>query len=181
MTREELEKKLRPKQILFCKEYVTDWNATKAAKSAGYSEKTAGSIGGENLRKPLIKEYIKLIRNDFEELAGISKLKNLQVLAKVAYAPDVSHLHETWIDLKDWESLSDKEKAGLKSVDRKVVKRKDGIDEEPVEVEQIKVECFDRRPYIETINKMMGYDAPEEKIVKLEATKIKWGDTEIEI
>jgi phage terminase small subunit len=34
-------------------------NATKAAKDAGYSEKTAHSIGDENLRKPAIQARLK--------------------------------------------------------------------------------------------------------------------------
>lgn len=34
-------------------------NATEAAKRAGYSEKTAYSIGTENLKKPEIQNYIQ--------------------------------------------------------------------------------------------------------------------------
>ena len=44
------------KQKRFCDEYLTDLNATQAAVRAGYSKKTAYSIGEENLRKPEIKE-----------------------------------------------------------------------------------------------------------------------------
>lgn len=47
------------KQKRFCDEYLTDLNATRAAVRAGYSKKTAYSIGEENLRKPEIKEYIE--------------------------------------------------------------------------------------------------------------------------
>lgn len=46
------------KQKLFCDEYLIDLNATQAAIRAGYSEKTAYSIGNENLTKPEIKKYI---------------------------------------------------------------------------------------------------------------------------
>ena len=45
---------LTPKQSLFVKEYLVDLNATQAAIRAGYSEKTAGSMGEENLKKPEI-------------------------------------------------------------------------------------------------------------------------------
>lgn len=51
--------KLTPKQQLFCDEYLIDLNATQAAIRAGYSAKTARSIGQENLTKPVIKEYIE--------------------------------------------------------------------------------------------------------------------------
>lgn len=46
------------KQKRFCDEYLIDCNATQAAIRAGYSEKTAYSIGQENLNKPEIKAYI---------------------------------------------------------------------------------------------------------------------------
>ena len=46
------------KQKRFCEEYLIDQNATQAAIRAGYSKRTAGVIGAENLRKPYIREYI---------------------------------------------------------------------------------------------------------------------------
>lgn len=45
-------------QMAFIDEYVQSLNATEAARRAGYSEKTASSIGWENLRKPQIREEI---------------------------------------------------------------------------------------------------------------------------
>lgn len=56
---EDRPQKLTRKQQLFCEEYLKDPNATQAAINAGYSEKTAFSIGCENLTKPNIKEYIE--------------------------------------------------------------------------------------------------------------------------
>ena len=51
--------KLTAKQQRFCDEYLIDLNATQAAIRAGYSEKTAGVIGTENLTKPNIREYVE--------------------------------------------------------------------------------------------------------------------------
>ena len=50
--------KLTEKQKRFCDEYLIDLNATQAAIRAGYSKKTAFTIGNENLKKPYIKNYI---------------------------------------------------------------------------------------------------------------------------
>lgn len=50
--------KLTEKQKRFCDEYMIDLNATQAAIRAGYSKKSAYSIGQENLTKPVIKAYI---------------------------------------------------------------------------------------------------------------------------
>lgn len=57
--------KLTLKQKRFADEYIISGNATQSAIKAGYSEKTAGVIGDENLKKPYISEYIK---NRLEEL-----------------------------------------------------------------------------------------------------------------
>ena len=54
-----MEKKMTAKQRRFCDEYLIDLNATQAAIRAGYSKKTACSIGNENLMKPEIKRYIE--------------------------------------------------------------------------------------------------------------------------
>nr|DAP03852.1 MAG TPA: Terminase small subunit [Caudoviricetes sp.] len=50
--------KLTRKQRKFAEEYLVDCNGTKAAIRAGYSPKTAKSIGNENLTKPDLKAYI---------------------------------------------------------------------------------------------------------------------------
>lgn len=54
---------LTGKQQLFIDEYLIDLNATQAAIRAGYSEKTAGSMGDENLKKPEIAKAIQEAMN----------------------------------------------------------------------------------------------------------------------
>lgn len=49
---------MNARQKKFCDEYLIDCNATQAAIRAGYSPKTAYSIGEENLKKPELKAYI---------------------------------------------------------------------------------------------------------------------------
>lgn len=49
---------MTPKQQRFVEEYLIDLNATAAAERAGYSKKTAYSIGQENLNKPEISSAI---------------------------------------------------------------------------------------------------------------------------
>jgi phage terminase small subunit len=70
-TKEELEKVLTDKQKVFCYEYLIDFNATSAAKRAGYSEKTSYSIGQENLKKPEIEKYITILKNERSERTKI--------------------------------------------------------------------------------------------------------------
>lgn len=49
---------LNERQKAFADYYIQTGNATEAAIKAGYSEKTAYSIGNENLKKPEISAYI---------------------------------------------------------------------------------------------------------------------------
>lgn len=51
--------RMTSKQRAFIFEYLKDFNATRAAKNAGYSERTAYSIGWELLKKPEIQEEIE--------------------------------------------------------------------------------------------------------------------------
>jgi len=51
--------KLMAKQQAFCREYVKDWSATKAAIRAGYSSKTAYSQGARLLKKVEVKKEIE--------------------------------------------------------------------------------------------------------------------------
>lgn len=51
--------KLTAKQQLFIDNYLIHFNATKAAIQAGYSEKTAYSIGSELLKKPELSALIE--------------------------------------------------------------------------------------------------------------------------
>ena len=54
--------KMNERQKRFCEYYAQDPNATEAARKAGYSGRTAGSIGAENLKKPEILSYIRKLQ-----------------------------------------------------------------------------------------------------------------------
>ncbi len=55
---------LTAKQKRFCEEYIVDCNATQAAIRAGYSVKTAYSMGQRLLKKVEVQKYImKLMEN----------------------------------------------------------------------------------------------------------------------
>ena len=59
--------KMTAKQQKFADYYIELGNAAEAARKAGYSKRTARSIGQENLTKPDVKEYVS---KRLEELAN---------------------------------------------------------------------------------------------------------------
>lgn len=75
--------KLTTKQQKFCNEYIKSGNAKDAATKAGYSPKTAYSIGNENLNKPELKAYIekRLKQLESEKIAGAREV--LEYLSSV--------------------------------------------------------------------------------------------------
>jgi phage terminase small subunit len=75
---------LKPKQQAFVREYLIDKNASAAARRAGYSEKTAGTIGFENLKKPQIAAAIEQAMQEQAHKAHITTQEVLQGLAREA-------------------------------------------------------------------------------------------------
>lgn len=80
---EELARMMSEKQKAFSDYYIETLNQTEAAKRAGYSEKTARSMGSENLTKPYIKEYIELRLAQMEEKRVASASEVLEYLTRV--------------------------------------------------------------------------------------------------
>lgn len=163
-TLEELKKKLTIKEKKFCHQYIIDWNGARSAREAGYSERTAREIAYENLSKPHIQQYIDFIKSDLEKEAGISKLRQLNELTKIAYS-SIANLHDTWIELKEFESLEESQKACIELIETKIEKRFEyNIESErrdkEVEIKYVKLKLHSKIQAIDQINKMMGYNAP---------------------
>jgi len=163
-TLKELKKKLTNKEKNFCHEYIIDWNGARAARKAGYSHKTCCEIATQNLSKLHIQEYIDYIKDDYEKECKISKTRQLNELIKIAYS-NIAHLHNTWIELKEFEQLTDKEKQCIESIETKteVKKEYDKLEKEynSIDIKFIKIKLYSKLSAIEQINKMMGYNAPD--------------------
>jgi phage terminase small subunit len=89
---------LTPKQAAFVREYLVDLNATQAAIRAGYSAKTAASIGDENLRKPAIAAAIKEAMDKRARRTEVTADRVVQELAKIGFS-DIRRL-------VSWETLT---------------------------------------------------------------------------
>ena len=85
---------LTERQKRFCDEYLIDCNAKQAAIRAGYSPKTAKSIGQENLTKPDLKTYID------EQLKQIRSEKTADAREVLEYLTAVMRGEQTEAVLK---------------------------------------------------------------------------------
>lgn len=103
--------KLTRKQEIFCQEYVKDFNATRAAIVAGYSENTASETGYENLRKPHLQaklsELMAKRREKLPQFSIESVLNSLQeVLDRSMQAVPVTRYNQS---TKEYEPVTDNE------------------------------------------------------------------------
>lgn len=76
---------LTPKQARFVAEYMVDLNATQAAIRAGYSEKTAHTIGHENLSKPEIAAALAERQEALAEKVGVTTEMVVEELVALAF------------------------------------------------------------------------------------------------
>lgn len=122
---------LTEKQKRFCDEYLINPNATQAAIRAGYSKKTARSIGEENLEKPHIREYID---KRIKEIAD----------SKIATAAEVLEFFTAVMrgEVKDKNGedppLAERIKAAVELAKRIIDKVEDGQDKDGKLVEILK-------------------------------------------
>ena len=149
---------LTAKQERFCYEYCLDFNATQAAIRAGYSKQAARAIASENLSKPNIQEKIKELQDNLSETAGISRLRVLKEHMKLAFS-SIAHLHNTWIQRKEFDELSEDQKACISEISTQIRTIKLG-ENESADVEFIKIKLFDKQKSLEAISRMLGFDEP---------------------
>lgn len=72
---------LTRKQEAFVREYLIDFNGTRAAIAAGYSENTATVSGSENLRKPNVMAAIEAATGEKKKRAQFKEADVLDELA----------------------------------------------------------------------------------------------------
>ena len=75
---------LNQRQKLFASEYIKLGNATRAAINAGYSEKTAGRIAGQNLKKLEIKRFIQAEVEKMHDENIMDAKEALSILSDIA-------------------------------------------------------------------------------------------------
>ena len=83
---------MTPKQKKFCDEYIKSGNAKQSAIKAGYSPKTAYSIGNENLNKPELKAYIDERIKELSNHKILSAAEVLEYLSRVVAGKETEYV-----------------------------------------------------------------------------------------
>lgn len=96
---------LNEKQKAFCEHYAACLNATEAAKKAGYSEKTAYSIGNENLKKPEIQNYLQTLIEEAKKRSLVTVDDILEYLSNTMRNTEEQTRERTKAAQQLWEIL----------------------------------------------------------------------------
>jgi phage terminase small subunit len=167
-------RELTAKEERFCYEYLAcGFNGTKAAIKAGYSKKTAQEISSQNLSKLIIQSRIQVMKDNLAETAGITALMLAQEHAKIAFST-IAHLHNTWIELKEFESLTDEQKACIQEISTKTERRNLGTRDEPdiINIEYVRLKLYDKQKALESLANLLGYNAPTKTDMNLNVQTI---------
>lgn len=152
---------LTEQQRKFCKYYVVTLNASESYRRAyglDKEQESARSSSSDLLTKPNIIDYIDYLRSDIEEALDLSKIKVVAEHQKMAFS-NIARLHNTWITRKEFEELTDDEKACIQEISTKVEALYK--DKEPVGEEiWVRVKLYDKQKSLESISKLLGYDSP---------------------
>ncbi|WP_122333111.1 terminase small subunit [Parabacteroides sp. AF48-14] len=157
--------KLTIKQENFCNYYVECGNASEAYRRAYSCDRMKPGIVNRKAKELMdngkIAARVKELQNERKEQSDITKEKILSELSNIAFS-SIAHLHNTWIERKDFELLTEKQKSSIKSISTKILKKNVGTNEDPeiIDVEYVKIELYDKIKAIERICKMLGYDEP---------------------
>jgi len=147
---------LTAKQKAFVEEYLVDLNATQAAIRAGYSKKTARSIGQENLTKPDIQAAIQkaqIERSERTEVTADMVLKELSLLgfANMLDYVRISEAGEPFIDLSD---LTREQAAAISET--MVEDYFEGRGKDSRQVRKVRIKFHDKRGALTDIGKHLG-------------------------
>jgi phage terminase small subunit len=111
-----LAKNLTKKQAMFAAEYLTDFNATRAAIAAGYSKKTATEQGARLLTNVKVAEQIEKKLGKRLGKLEISADKVLQELAKLAFYDPINFFEDDG-SLKRLQDLDEHTRMALAGIE----------------------------------------------------------------
>lgn len=143
---------LTPKQQRFVAEYLIDLNATQAAIRAGYSKKTAESIGWENLRKPEIADAVKAGKATQLTHADLTATRVLEEYRRLAFVDARGFWNEMGC-LKPFSELTAEQGAALSGFEA-IIKNAKAGDNLTDEVHKIKL--WDKTKALESLAKHFG-------------------------
>lgn len=145
--------KLTAKQEKFCQQYIICLNASQAAVEAGYSSKTAGAIGHENLKKPEIAARLQELMIAAQERTEITLDAVIREITNVALVRE-SEFYNDDGSVKKLSELTKEQTAALSSYTIRTIK--DGKDSEGNQ-QYLETPVFSAQDKMKALDMLMKY------------------------
>lgn len=136
---------MNAKQQRFIDEYLIDFNATRAALVAGYSNKTARAQGARLLTNANVKAEIDKRKAETVEALQITREQVVQELASLGFA-----------NLTDFIELNESREIQLKSLEDIPTDKLKALSSLEVSKNGLKVKLYDKIRALETLGRYTG-------------------------
>ena len=149
-------KGLNSRQEIFVAQYMVDGNATRSAIAAGYSHRSAASMGCELLKNPKVAAAMAEAKGKTLAKLEITRERVLQGMAELAYAnmADFVKIGEDGMPLTDFSKLSREQMAALTEIT--VEEFMDGGGEDARQVRRVKFKLADKRGPLSDLGKHLN-------------------------
>ena len=150
---------MNARQTRFVQEYLLDPNASRAARKAGYSARTANVIGYENLTKPHIAAAIEQAQAERAQRTKVDADSVIEELALVAFSRMGDFYCKDTGKLLEVHQMSPEAQARLSSI---VVLRErthrvsTDVDETSVHESTIKIKLWDKVASLQLLGRHLG-------------------------
>lgn len=156
--------KLNERQEKFCHKYIECGVATEAMLYAYPSRKSWKKAAIEVAASKILKNGKVMVRVDelraeLRSRSDITKERILNELSKIAFS-SIGDMHTNWDEVVDFERLTTDQKAAIRSISARIVRRQNP--DNPDVIESVNIELYDKIKAIERICRMLGFDSPTE-------------------
>ena len=153
---------LTEKQERFCRKYVECVNASEAYRfaydCARMKPETVNRAAAALMRNSNIATRIEYLKGNLAEALNVSAAKVLKEHCRIAFS-DATRIRSGWMNLKEFESLTDDERACIQSVETR--ERKVPTDSGELTETYVKIKLYDKQKALDSISQMLGYNAPQ--------------------
>lgn len=155
---------LTDRQLAFCDEYLVDFDASNAAKRAGYAKKSAKQVGHRLLQDARIKVRIKERMVARQARVELTQDNVIEELRRVAFS-DVRQMfrwREEAVEFIPSDSLEDDVTAAIQAVKSKTRVISLGEHAPPITEIQLEIKTHPKVPALLALKKHLSEEDPDE-------------------
>lgn len=156
--------KLNKKHLMFCKEYIIDFNGTRAAIDVKYSKKTAAAIASRLLRNVKIQEQIRNELKARESRTEITADRVLEETALIGFSDIKNYIEigeDGQVTSKTWDSIPENASRAIEAISEDRIIRENPDGSQIVVHDKYKFKMHSKIRALELLHKHLGLAAEQ--------------------